>query len=263
MWLRSLHATCAAVHLASAITMLGLGVVTGISPARVVTVVALRNVEPLHIETPPPVSMLALLVLCSTVSGLAHAYLAYMLNADSRATGVNPVRWIDYAISSPMMVVVIGLVSGIVDVWTLWGMAAMQSFLMVVNGYLEGTDNRVMPAIMSVYYIVTIWGPVFHAVDQQNVPLFVAWVIATLFLLFASFGVVYFAAMTIQDKMKVELAYAVLSVAAKLSLQWLIYGGADALDGDAEGTTIGVVLSIVLALSIAITIAFSCTLKPY
>jgi hypothetical protein len=85
----------------------------------------------------------------------------------------------------------------------------------------------------------------------------VAAIIATLFLLFASFGVVYTVAMYTQDKKKIEIAYAVLSVAAKLSLQWLVYGGADSLDGESENS-IGIVIGVVFLIATAVSVVF-CT----
>lgn len=182
-----------------------------------------------------------------------HIFNAY----EPQLVGINPFRWVDYAISSPMMVVVIAVISGVVDVWTLWSMAAMQSFLMVVSGYIEGDINRLSIALlMAVYYTITVWGPVFHAIAQQNIPLFVAWIIATLFLLFASFGVVYIVAICTNNKKKIEVVYAVLSVAAKLSLQWLVYGGADSLDGESQGTVIGVILTVVMIISISLATFF-------
>jgi hypothetical protein len=260
-----LHVVCGAVHILSAITILAVGI-SSIKTARVVTVVALRNVSALHIEDANTVSLLPLLVLCSVVSGSAHFLLA--LQADdvieaTLGTGVNPYRWGDYAISSPMMVVVIALVSGVVDVWSLWGMAAMQSLLMVVSGYTEGSSTLALTSLMAAYYAVTVWGPIFHAVAAQpNIPEFVGFIIATLFLLFASFGVVYVVAMRTARKMHTELAYCVLSVAAKLSLQWLVYGGADSLDGESEGQTIGIVLCAVFVVSIVVAVSFSCTMPP-
>jgi len=231
--------------------MLAVGIDT-VKSAQVVTVVALRNITELHVEHPDPVSLLALLVLCSTVSGTMHIF-----NSFDASIGNNPYRWADYAISSPMMVVVIALISGVVDVWTLWGMAAMQSFLMIVSGILEGTNSMYMTVVMALYYTVTVWGPVFHAIAQQDVPSFVAAIIATLFLLFASFGVVYVVATYTQDKKKIEIAYAVLSVAAKLSLQWLVYGGADSLDGESENS-IGIVIGVVFLIATAVSVVF-CT----
>jgi len=250
--MRSLHITCAVLHYTSALVMLIVGI-DKVKTARVVTVVALRNQTALHIEHPEPVSLLTLLVLCSVVSGTMHVFNSF----EKELVGNNPFRWIDYAISSPMMVVVIALITGVADVWTLWGMAAMQSFLMIVSGVLEGHDNILpMSIIMAIYYTITVWGPIFHAIAQQHVPLFVAWIIATLFLLFASFGVVYVVAIGTKNKKKIEVAYATLSVAAKLSLQWLVYGGADSLDGEAQGSVIGIILSIVMIISISVGVIF-------
>ena len=250
--MRALHITCACLHFTSALVILIVGY-GKVKTSRLVTVVAVRNQTALHIEHPDDISLLTLLVLCSVVSATMH-----VLNAlEPLLAGVNPFRWVDYAISSPMMVVVIAVVSGVIDVWTLWGMAAMQSFLMVVSGYIEGDSNRLSLALlMAVYYTITVWGPVFHAIAQQNIPLFVAWIIATLFLLFASFGVVYIIAIFTSNKKKIEVAYAVLSVAAKLSLQWLVYGGADSLDGESNGTVIGVILTVVMIISISLATFF-------
>lgn len=244
--------TCAILHFTSAITMLAVGLDV-ISTAPVVTIVALRNNTALHIEHPPPVSLLPLLIIPSVISGLAHLVL-YIYPPEK--AGQNPVRWVDYAITSPIMVVLIALISGVVDVWTLWGMAAMQSILMIVSGYAEGDNSLWLTLLMALYYTITVWGPIFHAIAQQNVPLFVAWIILTLFVLFAAFGVVYVVAMYTNHKKKTDLAYATLSIAAKLSLQWLVYGGADSLDGEGEGKTIGIVLGVVFVISVLFVLVY-------
>lgn len=263
MWGQNLHRVCGAVHILSAIAVLSIGI-PSIKTARVITVVALRNVTALHIQSADSVSLLSLLVLCSVVSGSVHILLAFDSDDAVQATletGINPYRWADYAISSPMMVVVIALVSGVVDVWALWGMAAMQSLLMVFSGYMEGSSTYFMATIMAVYYAITVWGPIFHAVAAQpNIPDFVGAIIATLFLLFASFGIVYVIAIRTSRKIHTELAYCVLSIAAKLSLQWLVYGGADSLDGESDGQIIGIVLCVVFVVSLVVAVSFSCTM---
>ena len=262
-WGRDLHRVCAAVHIASALGVLIAGLVMGVNTGRVVTVVALRNVSALHEVSPPEVSLLTLIVLSGVVSGTAHAVLSTRpADIDETMSGVNPYRWIDYAISSPMMVVVIALISGVVDVWALWGMAAMQSLLMLVSGHIESSllyDAAAfrLAGVMCLYYVITVWGPVFHAIAAQpDVPAFVGWIIATLFLLFSSFGVVFFISMRSTEvrKTRIELAYAILSIAAKLSLQWLLFGGT--LSDKSQGMAVGIVLMIVVITSGVVGIVF-------
>lgn len=266
MWGRYLHKVCGTIHILSAIVVLAVGI-PSIKTARAVTVVALRNVTLLHVQDANSVSLLPLLVLCSVVSGFFHFLLTFESDTVLQATldtGINWYRWADYAISSPMMVVVIALVSGVVDVWALWGMAAMQSLLMVFSGYAEGSSTYFLTTLMSAYYIISVWGPIFHAVAvQPNIPDFVGVIIATLFLLFASFGIVYVIAMRTTRKNHTELAYCVLSVAAKLSLQWLVFGGADSLDGESDGQTIGIVLCVVFVVSLVLAASFACTLPRH
>jgi hypothetical protein len=138
-------------------------------------------------------------------------------------------RWADYAVSSSLMIVVIASLSGVFDLFLLVIMGSTQAMLMVASGYFEVFRSRVATASMSFVYLLFVWMPIFTAFFQQAPPAFVYVIIFAIFAWFASFGVVY--ALVVEGIVELEGAnkwYDLLSISAKVQLQWSLYGGINA-----------------------------------
>jgi hypothetical protein len=177
------------------------------------------------------------------VSAVAHFYLAtigydrYVRNLDR---GMNPVRFYEYALSSSLMIVLIGMLSGLWDLGAIiliFGINAMMNLFGIMmelhnqtnqktdwTAFIYGSIAGIIPWIVIVIYFV---GSV-NSGDAKP-PDFVYAIIPTLFVFFNIFAI----NMVLQYK-KVgrwnnylfgERVYIVLSLTAKTVLAWLIFAG--------------------------------------
>jgi len=177
------------------------------------------------------------------LSAVAHFYLStigykrYVANLEK---GMNPIRFYEYALSSSLMIVLIGMLVGIWDVGTmiaLFGVnAAMNLFGIVmetVNQYTKKTDwsafiygcfAGIIPWIVVVMYFL-------GAVNSGDAkpPAFVYAIIPTILVFFNIFAVnmwlQYKKVGPWKDYLFGERFYIVLSLAAKTLLAWMIFSG--------------------------------------
>ena len=176
------------------------------------------------------------------LSAVAHFYLStvgYRRYVARLEKGMNPVRFYEYALSSSLMIVLIGMLVGIWDVGTmiaLFGVnAAMNLFGIMMElhnqatkktdwtAFIYGCIAGIIPWIAIVIYLVN---PGF---DGGNPPGFVWGILASYFVFFMSFAV----NMVLQykkvgpwkDYLFGERVYIILSLAAKSLLCWLIWTG--------------------------------------
>ena len=177
------------------------------------------------------------------LSAVAHFYLStvgykrYVANLEK---GMNPVRFYEYALSSSLMIVLIGMLVGIWDLGTmiaLFGVnAAMNLFGIVmetVNQYTKKTDwsafiygcfAGIIPWIVIVMYFL-------GAVNSGDAkpPTFVYAIIPTILVFFNIFAVnmwlQYKKIGPWKDYLFGERFYIVLSLAAKTLLAWMIFSG--------------------------------------
>lgn len=257
-WFTKVNLVCAMLHSTSTIVVFVLGMIDRDVRDYSVPTMQVYAVNSSLVVTEPSrfrPNVLAFVVLPGFLSACWHwLWVALPEDRGERvlATGVNLYRWYDYAMSSSLMIGAIALLSGVAELWSLIGVVAAQWFLMVLSGVVEALRNDVSTRfqidatiLMAVYYAVMVWGPVFAAFDANDVPDFVTAIVATLFVLFALFGVVFFlAAVRWFEPEKIEALYATLSVTAKLVLQWLVFGGLSARTqgSSSVGTTIPLVL---------------------
>jgi hypothetical protein len=177
------------------------------------------------------------------ISAVAHGYLAtigFERYARDLRRGMNPVRFYEYALSSSLMIVLIGMLSGIWDlgaiilIFTLNATMNLFGILMEVHNqftkrtdwtaFVYGTIAGLVPWVVIVTYFV---GSVTSG-DAQP-PAFVYAIIPTLFVFFNIFAI----NMVLQyrkvgpwrDYLYGERVYIVLSLAAKSVLSWLIFAG--------------------------------------
>lgn len=226
-----LHAAAATGHIVSSCVLLVVSLVSSRWSAPLVATVLKRNDTDVTIITVADVDVVWLLVAAGFVSGIHHAFFSH----------VDGARWADYAVSSPLMVFAIGTLSGVADVWTLTSMSVLQSVLMASSGILEhesrrktlGTGNVVSAfAVLSITYGVGVWGPIFAAFDEQGPPSWVVVIVVVIFFWFLSFGIVFFLEVVeLISEWSAEKAYVLLSLSAKLQLQWTLYGGTTSASG--------------------------------
>jgi hypothetical protein len=177
------------------------------------------------------------------LSAVAHFYLStvgfpkYVANLKK---GMNPVRFYEYALSSSLMIVLIGMLTGIWDLGAIiliFGINAMMNLFGIMmeyhNQYTERTNwtafiygsiAGILPWIVIFIYFV---GAVNSG--EGKPPDFVYAIIPTLFVFFNIFAI----NMVLQykkvgrwaDYLYGERVYIILSLSAKTVLAWLIFAG--------------------------------------
>jgi len=177
------------------------------------------------------------------MSSLAHFLLAWPLNKQYIANmqkNRNPLRFIEYAFSSSLMIVLIGIFFTIVDIWTLFAIFA-SNFLMNMWGlvmerinpegnndpkkvdwwpFIFGCVSGIIPWIIITGYFVGTSG---------TPPDFVYAIYIIEFALFNCFAIVMVAYYKKWGKFKDyaygERTYQILSIVAKTLLAWLVFAG--------------------------------------
>lgn len=177
------------------------------------------------------------------ISAVAHFYLStigYRRYVDNLSKGMNPIRFYEYALSSSLMVVLIGMLSGLWDLGAIiliFGLNATMNLFGIMmelqnqttdktdwTAYIYGCIAGIIPWIVIVLFFL---GSVSSG--EAKPPDFVYAIIPTLFVFFNIFAV----NMLLQYK-KVgpwknylfgERIYIILSLTSKSILAWLIFAG--------------------------------------
>jgi hypothetical protein len=177
------------------------------------------------------------------ISAVAHFYLAtfgkkkYLENLQK---GMNPIRFYEYALSSSLMIVLIGMLSGLWDLGAIiliFGINAMMNLFGIMmeyhNQYTEKTNWAafIYGSIAGIIPWIVVFLFFFGSVsgDGEGPPTFVYIINPTLFVFFNIFAV----NMVLQykkvgpwkDYLFGERVYIILSLAAKTVLAWIIFAG--------------------------------------
>ena len=149
----------------------------------------------------------------------------------------NYFRWVEYSISSSVMIVLIAQICGITDVAAIiafFGINAsmvlfgwlQEKYEMPGNGgwlpFIFGCIAGIVPWIALVFYIFAIGGP-----GNTKAPAFVYGIVISLFILFNTFAIVQFLQYKKVGKwaqyLRGEKTYITLSLVAKSALAWQIF----------------------------------------
>ena len=155
--------------------------------------------------------------------------------------GINRFRWVEYAVSATIMVLLIAAYSGITEITAVIAIAGA-NVAMILFGWLQerfnppGRDQTsMMPfwfgTVAGIAPWVAIW---FNVVTADTVPGFVYGIVVAETVLFFGFGLnqwlQYRGVGRWSDYLYGEKSYLVLSLVAKSLLAWQIYGGSLAPD---------------------------------
>lgn len=177
------------------------------------------------------------------ISAVAHFYLAtvgYDAYVQNLKKGMNPVRFYEYALSSSLMIVLIGMLIGLWDLGAIILLFALNATMNLFgimmeyhNQHTEKTDwtafiygsvaGFVPWVVIFLYFIGAV------SSGEAKPPAFVYAIVPTLFVFFNIFAI----NMVLQykkvgpwnDYLYGERAYIVLSLLAKSALCWLIFTG--------------------------------------
>jgi len=177
------------------------------------------------------------------ISALAHFFLAtvgYRWYVSHLKQGMNPARFYEYALSSSLMIVLIGMLVGVWDLGTmiaLFGINAMMNLFGIMMEYrnqntsktdwtafVYGSIAGIIPWIVILMYLI---GAVQSAGAEP--PAFVYGIIVSIFVFFNIFAVNMFLQYKKvgrwKDYLFGERMYIILSLTAKTLLAWQIFAG--------------------------------------
>ena len=150
----------------------------------------------------------------------------------------NYFRWVEYSISSSVMVVLIALITGVSDIAAMIALFGLNAS-MILFGWLQekyespgnggwlpfifGCIAGAIPWLAIGFYILSIGGP-----SDTSAPAFVYGIVFSIFLLFNSFALVQWLQYKRVGKwsnyLRGERTYITLSLVAKSALAWQIFG---------------------------------------
>ena len=182
----------------------------------------------------------AVFLLLSAVAHFALGTFAFNWYRENLRKGMNPARFYEYALSSSLMIVLIGMLNGVWDLYALvmmFGVNAMMNLFGIMmekhNQELKNTDWTafIYGCIAGVFPWIAVVGTFLGtlSVNDANPPQFVYFIIPTIFVFFNIFAV----NMVLQykkvgrwkDYLYGERMYIILSLLAKTALAWQIFAG--------------------------------------
>jgi hypothetical protein len=177
------------------------------------------------------------------ISAVAHFYLStigYKWYVKNIKKGMNPARFYEYALSSSLMIVLIGMLVGVWDLGTMiaiFGINAMMNFFGIMmelhnqttektnwTSFIFGCIAGIVPWIVVIMYVI-------GAIQSSGAepPGFVYAIIASIFVFFNIFAVNMFLQYKKvgrwKDYLFGERMYIILSLTAKTALAWQIFAG--------------------------------------
>jgi hypothetical protein len=152
---------------------------------------------------------------------------------------INVFRWVEYSLSSTIMIIVILQLNGTADYIALMGIAGV-NVCMILFGWLQekyttpgdgdllpfwfGCIAGIVPWLATLANILSPKGP-----TESTTPGFVYGIVVSLFLLFNCFAIVQYKQYKAQGKwanyLRGERTYIVLSLVAKSLLAWQVFSG--------------------------------------
>jgi hypothetical protein len=177
------------------------------------------------------------------ISAVAHFCLStfgYQWYVANLKKGMNPARFYEYALSSSLMIVLIGMLAGVRDLGALiaiFGINACMNFFGIImelhnqttkktdwSSFIYGCFAGIIPWIVIVVYFV---GSI--ASSAQKPPPFVYAIIPSLFVFFSIFALNMFLQYKKvgpwKDYLFGERVYIILSLVAKTLLAWQVFAG--------------------------------------
>ena len=153
------------------------------------------------------------------------------------AAGINRFRWVEYSFSATLMVILIGLFTGVTEITAVIAVIGA-NVGMILFGWVQERMNppgrertTMVPFWMGTIVGLAPWIAIaFNVIGAEEVPGFVYGIIVAQFIFFFSFGLnqwlQYRGVGRWSDYGYGEKAYLVLSLAAKSVLAWQIFAGA-------------------------------------
>ncbi|MFA6474710.1 MAG: heliorhodopsin HeR [Patescibacteria group bacterium] len=177
------------------------------------------------------------------LSALAHLMVSlpgiYEWYVNHLKKGANYARWVEYSLSSSLMIVVIGMLVGIYDVFSLLLMFGLNAMMILFGWMMELHNQSTKKTDWTAYIFGCIAGAIpwiviacylaFSGDADHHAPTFVYWIFFSMFLFFNSFAVNMLLQYKKIGKWKEytygEKVYIILSLVAKSLLAWQVFAG--------------------------------------
>jgi heliorhodopsin len=149
--------------------------------------------------------------------------------------GINPARWIEYSLSSSLMMVVIAMLVGIYDIVSLILIFALNATMILFGWLMELHNQTTERTNWTAYWFGCFAGAVpwiavaIYLIGAADPPGFVYGIFASLFVFFNVFAVnmllQYRRVGRWRDYLYGERVYMLLSLTAKSALAWQVFAG--------------------------------------
>jgi len=171
------------------------------------------------------------------LSALAHLLIAVNPRwyADHVNKGINPARWIEYSLSSSLMIIVIAMLVGIYDLGTIILLAGLNASMILFGWMMELHNQSTTKTNWTAFWFGCIAGVIpwvaiaISLIGADNPPTFVYWIYLSIFLFFNCFAInqalQYKRVGRWADYVYGERAYMILSLVAKSLLAWQVFAG--------------------------------------
>lgn len=128
--------------------------------------------------------------------------------------GYNRFRWLEYSITSTMMIFVLSLMSGIKDYQIIYELCVLNIMLMSLGYFLErGVNKEVKYIALALGFglLITIFTTLlinfYSIIEENNLPNWLNYVLIPMLIWWLSFGIVAFANVMNQDKQNYDFVY--------------------------------------------------------
>jgi hypothetical protein len=238
--LRPFNAALGALHLAQGIAMLALA--SAFSLPVTSSFLRMDRVTDKLVAVPDELTRVRIAPLVASFLFLSAA--AHLILASPRVhgwyerrveAGINPARWLEYSLSSSLMIVVIAMLAGIYDIASLILIFAVNAAMILFGWMMELHNQTTARTNWTAYWFGCLAGAVpwiaiaIYLIGAQDPPAFVYAIFASLFLFFNVFAVnmwlQYRGVGRWRDYLFGERVYMLLSLFAKSALAWQVYAG--------------------------------------
>lgn len=179
------------------------------------------------------------------LSALAHLLISTIFNKwynENLARGINPARWIEYAFSSSIMIVIISMLVGIYDISALIPIFFVNAAMILFGWMMELHNLALRQSTTRTNWTSFIFGCIAGVApwiviglylaspgSAANPPTFVYWIFFSIFIFFNCFALnqvlQYKKVGKWQDYLYGERVYIILSLVAKSLLAWQVFAG--------------------------------------
>src|SRR6056297_2419836 len=184
--------------------------------------------------------LIALFMLLSSAAHFIVSTFAYNWYLANLKNHINKARWIEYSISSSLMIIIIAMLVGITDLGVLISLFIVNASMIFFGWLMELYNQKTEKVVWTPFIFgciaglapwITIFTRLITAISNSpvGVPAFVIWIFVSLFVFFNIFAVNQFLQYkkygAWKDYLYGEKVYIILSLVAKSVLAWQVFSG--------------------------------------